>query len=229
MGDVMKKNRRWIIALLCACVLAAVWKVQAETNRDAQPLSGVTVVVDPGHGGKDDGASSGIVKEQDVNLAIALKLRTELEKAGATVTMTRDGSYDLASEGAMNRKREDMKKRVAMINEEPSDLFISIHLNTYPNVGVHGGQVFYRKDDESSKQLAQIIQTRLNALTQTEKQSKTGDYFILNESERPGVLVECGFLSNAGDREALTQDAYQQQLAILLTESVQEYLLAFTL
>lgn len=225
----MKKKQRWMIALLCAGTLAVGWKVQAETKNNAQPLSGVTVVVDAGHGGKDDGASSGDVKEQDINLAIALKLRSELEKAGAAVTMTRDGSYDLASEGAANRKREDMKKRVAIINEEPSDLFISIHLNTYPNVGIHGGQVFYRKEDESSKQLAQIIQTRLNALTQTEKQSKIGDYFILNESERPGVLVECGFLSNAEDREALTQNAYQQRLAELLTQSIQEYLSAFTL
>lgn len=229
LGDSMEKKRRWLIALLCVIGLAAAIRTQAKTQPEAQPLSGVTVVVDPGHGGKDDGASSGEVKEQDINLAIALKLRTELEKAGAAVILTRDGRYDLASAGAKNRKHEDMEKRVSMINAEPSDLFISIHLNTYPNVGIHGGQVFYRQNDEAGKQLAQIIQQRLNALTKTEKQSKTGDYFILNESERPGVLVECGFLSNAGDREALMRSAYQQQLAELLTDSVAEYLQFFTL
>ena len=225
----MKQRRRWMIACLCIFALVAVWKVQAETKSQALPLSGVTVVVDPGHGGKDDGASGGDLKEQEINLAIALKLRTELEKAGANVTMTRDGSYDLASDGATNRKREDMKKRVEIINTEPNDLFISIHLNTYPNVSIHGAQAFYRKGDEASKQLAEIIQRRFNDLTQTEKKSKTGDYFILNESERPGVLVECGFLSNAGDRKSLAQSSYQQQLAQLFTESIEEYLMALTL
>lgn len=225
----MKKNWRWIIACLCFLALAMVWKVHAESKSQALPLSGVTIVVDPGHGGKDDGASGGELKEQEINLAIALKLRSELEKAGATVTMTRDGSYDLASDGATNRKREDMKKRVAIINEEPSDLFISIHLNTYPNVGIHGAQAFYQKGDEASAQLAEIIQRRFNDLTQSEKKSKTGDYFILNETNRPGVLVECGFLSNANDREALAQDSYQQKLAQLLRESIEEYFMILTL
>ena len=95
-------------------------------------LDGVEIVLDPGHGGKDDGARSNEAKEQEINLKIAQKLKKLLEEGGAHVTMTRDGAYDLASEGASNRKREDMKKRIELINQDKTDLFMSIHLNSYP-------------------------------------------------------------------------------------------------
>lgn len=188
------------------------------------PLSGVTLVLDAGHGGKDQGAQVEDVKEQEINLQITKKLKTKLENAGANVTLTRDGAYDLASEGASNRKKEDMKNRVAIINQEPSDLFISIHLNSYPNTSIQGAHAFYKKGDEASKQFADIIQKRFNVLTKLEKDSKTGDYYILNNTDRPGVLVECGFVSNAKERAKLVSEEYQDQLADVLYNSVLEYL-----
>lgn len=188
------------------------------------PLSGVTLVLDAGHGGKDQGAQVEDVKEQEINLQITKKLKTKLENAGANVTLTRDGAYDLASEGASNRKKEDMKNRVAIINQEPSDLFISIHLNSYPNTSIQGAHAFYKKGDEASKQFADIIQKRFNVLTKLEKDSKTGDYYILNNTDRPGVLVECGFVSNAEERARLVSEEYQDQLADVLYNSVLEYL-----
>lgn len=221
----MKQKKLWLLAVLCTCILAMwIMQVQAEITQSSGVLDGVSIVIDPGHGGKDDGARSAEAKEQEINLAIALKLKAELEQQGAQVTLTRDGAYDLASEGAVNRKREDMKKRVAMINEEPNDLFISIHLNAYPNVSIHGAHTFYRKGDEASRAFADILQKKLNALSGDEKSSKVGDYYILNETTRPGVLVECGFLSNAGDRAKLMQEEYQQRLATVLCEGVMEYL-----
>ena len=72
------------------------------------------------HGGKDDGARSNEAKEQEINLKIAQKLKKLLEEGGAHVTMTRDGAYDLASEGASNRKREDMKKRTDQSGQDGS-------------------------------------------------------------------------------------------------------------
>ncbi len=219
------KYRRWsIIGIICIVLLAALMSIHAWAQPAGLPLDGVSIVVDPGHGGKDEGAQKEKVKEAQINLSISQKLKSELEKLGANVTLTRDGAYDLASEGAQNRKREDMKKRAAMINEDRIDLFISVHLNAYPNVSIHGAQVFYRKKDEASKAFADIIQKRMNTFTQVEKKSKTGDYYILNETTPPGVLVECGFLSNENDRLNLTKDAYQQELAKVLSESVAEYL-----
>ncbi len=221
----MKQRKRWLLAIACLCIaVIAMMHVQAEMKQGSGVLDGVSIVIDPGHGGKDDGARNADAKEQEINLAISLKLKAELEQQGARVILTRDGAYDLASDGASNRKREDMKKRVEIINEEPTDVFISIHLNAYPNVSIHGAHTFYRKKDESSKVLANIIQKKLNALTGDEKESKVGDYYILNETNRPGVLVECGFLSNENERTKLMQEEYQQRLADVLCEGVMEYL-----
>lgn len=224
MNRYIRKHYRWIIlAGICLFFIAGI-KVHAEYQKRTAPLSGVVVVLDPGHGGKDDGARAEGVKEQEINLQIAQKVKAHLETAGATVQMSRDGAYDLASDGAENRKREDMKKRVAMINEEPTDVFISIHLNSYPNTAIQGAQAFYKKEDEASKTFAQLIQDGFNALTQNEKSIKTGDYYILNNTNRPGVLVECGFISNAEERAKLASDEYQEQIAIVLYESVCNYL-----
>ena len=220
----MNKKRWWIIALSCILLCGAVIQIHALVKSESLPLDGVVIVVDPGHGGKDEGAQKENVKEAKINLAISLKLKGELEKQGATVVLTRDGAYDLASEGARNRKKEDMKKRVDIINEERVDLFLSIHLNANPNVAIHGGQVFYQKNNEAAKAFADIIQKRMNDLNQTDKKSKTGDYYILNETKHSGILVECGFLSNDNDRNQLNTDAYQQKIAKLLSDGVCEYL-----
>ena len=220
----MKKKYYWIIAVSCAFLFGAVIQIHALVQTKSLPLDGVVIVVDAGHGGKDEGAQKEGVKEAQINLAISKQLKRELETKGASVLLTRDGAYDLASEGTSNRKKEDMKKRAYIINAKQVDLFISIHLNAYPNVAIHGGQVFYQKQSDTSKNFADMIQKRMNVLNQTDKHTKPGDYYILNETKPMGVLVECGFLSNTNDRSQLMQPSYQQAIAKLLTESVCEYL-----
>lgn len=222
MERIKKYGWIWIgCILLMVCVVCL--QVDALQSENYQPLSGVSIVLDAGHGGKDQGAQADNVKEQEINLFITQKLRIKLEEAGAKVTLTRDGAYDLASDGASNRKKEDMKNRVAIINEKSSDLFISIHLNSYPNTSIQGAHAFYKKNDEGAKQFAQIIQKNFNALTNLEKDVKEGDYYILNNTKVTGVLVECGFVSNAQERAKLTTDEYQEELADVLYMSVLEY------
>lgn len=196
---------------------------QIAATRAMRVLDGVEVVLDPGHGGKDDGARSNEAKEQDINLKIARKLKKLLEQSGVHVIMTRDGAYDLASEHAINRKKEDMKKRIEIINHEKTDLFISIHLNAYPNTSVKGAQAFYSSKNEVSKVFADIIQKHLKSLTNTKLTSKPGDYYILNHADKIGSLVECGFLSNPEDRDKLIQDEYQAKIAQTLYDSILEY------
>ena len=224
----IKKTYWWIVVTVIGFALACAMKVEADMKENA-PLSGVVIVVDPGHGGKDDGARAEGVKEQDINLAISMKLKSALETQGAKVILTRDGAYDLASEGAKNRKKEDMRKRADIINAEPVDLFMLVHLNAYANTSIHGAHAFYRKDDVASIELAEEIQKEFNALTGVEKEKKSGDYFILNETNRPGVLVECGFLSNADDREKLCDKGYQTKLADAITRSILSYLHVLTI
>ena len=224
----MMKRKKYLLGagLLCT-ILAASFCLSHITSVSAKrafhALDGVEIVLDPGHGGKDDGARSNEAKEQEINLKIAQKLKKLLEEGGAHVTMTRDGAYDLASEGASNRKREDMKKRIELINQDKTDLFISIHLNSYPNTSVKGAQAFYAPKNEVSKVFADIVQKHFRALTQTKMTSKQGDYYILNNAQKIGSLVECGFLSNAEDRAKLITDEYQQKVAQTLYDSILEY------
>lgn len=210
--------------LIGVVIFICMIRVQAIRQNEHQPLSGVVITLDAGHGGIDAGAQKDGVKEGDINLSIVQKLKNKIENAGGSVLLTRDGDYDLASDGVDNRKRDDMKKRVTLINEEPCDLFISVHLNSFPNSQVHGAQVFYKKDDDSSKEFAKTMQDKLNQVLEQRKSIKTGDYYILNESKRPGVLVECGYLSNGEERNKLISEEYQEELSVILYESVLVYL-----
>lgn len=223
----MRTYRYWIAGVVVTLGLGCFFCMQfqlAAKQRVKQALSGVVIVLDPGHGGRDDGAQSGSIKEQAINLNIALLLKEQLEEAGCTIILTRDDDYDLAEEGASNRKRSDMKNRVALINKEETDLFLSIHLNSYTNTSAKGAQAFYKKGDEVSKGFADVVQKHLKQLTNTKMTDKVGDYYILNNAEKVGVLVECGFLSNAEDRAKLVDEDYQKKVAECLYDSIAEYL-----
>lgn len=182
-----------------------------------KPFSGIVIVIDAGHGGKDQGAMVEDVKEAQLNLIIAKKLQEKLSEAGSLVIMTRSDDTDLADPQTVNRKREDMKKRVEMINDEKVDFFISIHMNTYPSSDVSGAQVFYQ---DTSNILAQCIQNELNP-TRTIKQA---DYYLLRETRPIGVLVECGFISNYQEKEKLKTESYQQEIADKIQSGLYDYL-----
>lgn len=226
-GETMKHKKRVLgIALVFTLLVTSVCishLSKAAAARAYQPLAGVRVVLDPGHGGKDGGARSGQLEEQGINLKIAEKLAALLEKSGGSVVMTRTGAYDLASKNAPNRKKEDMKKRLELINEEHTDLFLSIHLNAYPNTSVKGAQVFYEKENEVSEAFAKLLQKHLKAAVSSNMSAKAGDYYLLKHAKKIGALVECGFLSNAEDREKLQKAAYQETLAQALYAGILEY------
>lgn len=187
-----------------------------------QRLSGLVIVIDPGHGGKDNGADVLGVVEDALNLEVAFALQDVLEMAGAEVVLTRDGDYDLASLHAVNRKKEDLNKRVEILEEDDVALFISIHMNKYENKVVSGAQVFYRVNDEVSKLLAMLIQEKFKDLKST-KLSSVGNYYILNKSTTPGVLVECGFMSNENELNLLQEKSYHTKLAYAIYKGIVEF------
>lgn len=213
----------FLLTLICVSLMIANI-TNTYAKKKYQPLQGITIVLDAGHGGVDDGARRGELKEDVINLNITMKLKKLLEDVGANIILTRNGDYDLADENSANRKKVDMKKRVGLINQEQVDLFLSIHLNSYPNTSVKGAMTFYQIDNEVSKVFAQIVQKHLKALTDTKMSTKIGDYYILNTAKKTGVLIECGFLSNERDRALLKDDKYQDKLAKSIYESVFEYL-----
>ena len=112
-------------------------------NAMLQEPEGPCVVIDAGHGGDDPG-KIGIngAKEKDVNLSIARRVKDYLEKEDIRVVMTRETEDGLYDADASHKKVQDMKRRIAIIEETAPDLTVSIHQNSYPEEYVHGAQVF---------------------------------------------------------------------------------------
>ena len=186
----------------------------ADDPVDMTVLQGHHIAIDPGHGGIDDGASGNGITEKEINLAISLKLADILRSSGAQVTLTRENDIDYYTKGK-GGKRNDLLKRVGIINESGAELFISIHVNSIRGGSLFGAQVFYGGKYPSSKVLAETMQQQLRGFPPGNKrQAKQDmDIIVLNASDIPGVLVETGFLSNRNEAQKLLDTAYQQKMA----------------
>lgn len=200
-----------IVAIAVAVGAGAV--VKASTL--ASISLGKTVVIDAGHGGIDGGVSgvnSGI-KESQINLAIAKSLKNYLERSGYSVVMTRSNNDGLYDSSASNKKRSDMEKRRQIIERAKPDLVVSIHQNYYPLSSVKGAQVFYSENSETGRAYATVMQNALNGSLGCERAVKSGDYFVLNATAYPALLIECGFLSNPEEERLLVKATYQKKIA----------------
>ena len=221
--------RRWFSILgggaVCLCFLCGVIACLVLDFRDTT-LVGVYarsgqfhVVIDAGHGGFDGGAVSPYgTKESDINLSIALKLERELLTNGIAVTKTRSTKDSIASPLATNKKKSDMENRRKIIEKASPDLVVSIHLNSFSQAPtVHGAQTFFDRSSEIGRQYAEAIQDGLNESSfDIHRNAAVGDYFILNSTPYPAVLVECGFLSNPTDEKLLKTENYQKIIAQII-------------
>lgn len=198
------------------------------TNR--LPMKNKVVMIDPGHGGIDPGAigRTGVL-EDNINLEIALKLRKLIEQSGGVGLMIREDDSGLYSEGRArirDKKNEDLKERHKMINESEADILISIHLNFFPQSQYYGAQCFYNSGDEEGKKLAELIQTELIDVIQnnnTRKAKSIDTVYLLKNNKMPGVLVECGFLSNYEEERLLQDENYQEKLAWAIFMGMMKY------
>ncbi|MBQ8659361.1 MAG: N-acetylmuramoyl-L-alanine amidase [Bacilli bacterium] len=185
-------------------------------------LVGKVVVIDPGHGGKDSGTSVSGIYEKDLNLDISLLLRDELIKSGATVLMTRDGDYDLSSPNVSRRKKSDFDNRINLINDSEADLYLSIHINYLEESKYYGAQVFYTGDNGL---LANIIQKSFNTYLKSPMKEKklSNDIYMYKKLNVPGVLIECGFMSNSIERKKMQSDEYQKLLVDSIIKGLNKY------
>ena len=192
-------------------------------------FNGKTVVIDPGHGGDDPG-KIGVnkEKEKDVNLAISKKLFQVLNEQGYKVVLTRSEDVVLG-DGDKFSKISDLNKRCEIVNnayeENNKCIMVSIHQNSFTQTSVHGAQSFYFQRSEQSKLLGETLQKILNEkVNDKEKKAKPNDsYYILINSKCPGIIVECGFLSNSDEATKLTNETYQKELAEILSEGISTY------
>lgn len=195
------------------------------------PTASKTIIIDAGHGGFDPGkvGTTG-VHEKEINLKIALKLRSYLEQSGANVIMTRTEDVDLDGDDTKEWKKGDMINRSEKVNKSEGDIMVSIHQNSFPQSNVKGGQVFFHQDSEAGKLLADHIQKGIQ--THGDKDNKrvakhNGDYYILRTTKIPAVIVECGFLTNLEEERKLNTDAYQEQIAWAIYVGIIEYFQAY--
>ena len=165
------------------------------------------------------------IYEKDLNLQISKKLQKELIKNGATVLMVREGDYDLSKPNALWRKKSDFDNRINLINNSQADMYISIHINYLTNKNYKGAQIFYDDVNKNNEKIAKIMQKTLNNELQNNRDYKkiNNSVYMYNKLEVQGVLIECGFLSNAEEKILLTKPYYQQKIAKSIVQGMLNY------
>ena len=213
------KYKTTLLIIFCLLVLS-LQVISAQTL----PLQDTIIMVDPGHGGRDSGTYYGKIYEKNINLEISKVLEEELTKNGAIVYMTRTRDIDLSSIYDSAKKRGDLYRRLLKIKETKSNLYISIHINWYQNTSMKGAEVLYNSINENNEKLAKSIMKEFKTDLGSTRTVKTTDLYMYRNTTTPGVLVECGYLSNPTERTLLQQEDYQKKLAKSITNGIINYL-----
>ena len=216
------KIKIFIIAAFCV-LFSIVFLLFFYAKNDTRQVSNTitankTVIIDPGHGGVDAGATANNVLEKNINLDISLKLKQFLQAFGFNVIMTRDTDTEVISDADTKyKKRTDLQNRVDVFNCSNNNIVISIHQNMFSQKKYNGTQTFYSKNNPDSEILANCIQNSVKNLLQkdNERQCKQAgkEIYILDKTDSVCVLVECGFLSNHNELHNLQNKNYQSKIA----------------
>lgn len=203
------------------------WK--AELKRVAETISGNVavpeaiekepgiplVVIDPGHGGEDEGCENDGIQEKDINLAIAGMVRDQLAGMGYQVVMTREADAYMAKE-----------ERVKNANAWGADIYVSIHQNTFEDGSVEGIETWYDgRAGADNERLARLVHQETLKSTGAAARELRGDseFHVTGETSMPSCLIETGFLSNEGEREKLAAPEYQRQIADGIASGIDLY------
>ncbi|NMA84498.1 MAG: N-acetylmuramoyl-L-alanine amidase CwlD [Epulopiscium sp.] len=226
---IVVRKKKLLLSIGICFMLGLLYRLQNQpvVSTFALPTAYRIIMVDPGHGGIDPGrvGEQGL-DEKDLNLQIALYLKTYLEQSGAYVRMTRTDDKGLYDESDTNKKRADLKKRTEKINQSEADIAISIHQNSFPQKKYKGAQVFYYEDSKEGKRLAEILQEELRSFLDPEnhRQVKANDtYYLLKQTKIPMVIVECGFISNPEEERKLNDTLYQEKVAWGIYVGIMKY------
>lgn len=195
-------------------ILAEIMSQETAKEVPSDPL----IILDPGHGGEDEGCARAGIVEKDINLSIAKAAKEKLTQMGYDVMMTREGDVTLS-----------LEQRVRFANEKQASIYISIHQNACEEQtsDVQGIETYYSssKGEDGSERLAKIMQKGITNNTDALNRETLAreDLYVIRETNMPSCLVETGFLSNKKERELLTTSEYQEQLADAIAESADLY------
>ena len=233
---IIKKGNIILSALTLCFAVVFLLSIFLETPETvptfSTPVLGKVIVIDPGHGGADAGASDNGISEKDINLKIALYLKAFIEENGGTVIMTRESDKNTADPDRpanISQKKSDLLERKNLPQKANADMFISIHLNKFPEAKYRGAQVFCAPKSEESEKLGEILQASLikNVDPDNTRKMKTGNsIFILKNAKIPSALIECGFISNPDEAKLLQSESYQQKIAWSIFMGLTEYFIS---
>lgn len=220
----LRKRDLLLSGLFCCFIFgmaAVLWGGNAVPAFNARDEVPITVVIDPGHGGEDGGAvSPGGVAESQINLAVSLRVNDLLRFAGQRTRLTRSEDVTICDEGLdtmRQRKTSDLKNRVRMVEETENAVLLSIHQNSLPSsAATHGAQAFWNRWEGAEAlagQIQEALNAGINAGNEKHPRQIPDSIYLMKNISAPGVLVECGFLSNGPETERLQDPAYQLRLA----------------
>ena len=217
--------------VLCALLFAAIAGSRAITviAENAPIDRRQCVIIDAGHGGFDGGATSCTgVLESSLNLEIALRLDDLMHLLGIDTEMIRrtDDSVHTEGERIAAKKVSDLKQRVKIVNGTENALLISIHQNHFSDSRYSGAQIFYAATTGSDLLAKKLQESMIQTLNPgSKRQAKKADgVYLMQKINCPGILVECGFLSNPEEEAKLRSDAYQKKLCCVIAASASCYL-----
>ncbi|NPV52235.1 MAG: N-acetylmuramoyl-L-alanine amidase [Firmicutes bacterium] len=173
------------------------------------------ICLDPGHGGVDPGAiGQAGIKEADINLAVAMKLKTELAERGIPTVMTRDDDTFVS-----------LQDRASKANAANAAVFISLHCNSAQNREANGAEVYYCIGSRPGEALANAIHASLiKATGLVDRGVKGTGFYVLRHTKMPAVLVELAFISNSGEEELLANEGFQLKAARAIASGIIDYL-----
>lgn len=216
----------YLIMVIVFSVIAVTGSRAVTTIAENIPVErSITFVIDAGHGGEDGGASSctGVLESQ-LNLQIARRLDDLLHFLGYQTVMIRRSDISVYTEGKTiaEKKISDLKERVRIVNETEGAFLISIHQNIFADSRYSGAQVFYNQEGDAENVARQLQQNMVTSLNPgSNRQCKPADgIYLMQHSKRPGILVECGFISNPEEERKLREGEYQKHICCVIASTM---------
>jgi len=232
---VMRKSNLILIGLIFALLLA-IYSLNMDVDSKAamtaeKTAAKRTVIVDAGHGGEDPGKISSYsgIKEKDLNLKIAFKVKELLEQDNYNVIMTREEDKLVYKEGTTDiyyKRLQDLTRRKEIMDNSGADIVVSIHANSFTDPRYYGAQTFYPAESPESKKLAECIQKSLRDKVDKDnkRQPQVKPTIVITRNlKTPTVIVETGLLSNAGEESKLATDEYQALIAKAIKKGIDDY------
>jgi N-acetylmuramoyl-L-alanine amidase len=232
---VVRKSNIILIGLIFL-LLISIYSINLGADQAATVSGGKngdrTIIVDAGHGGEDPGKVGNVIglKEKEISLKIAFKVKEQLEKDNYKVIMTRQEDileYLPDTTNITQKRKEDLLRRKKVMDEAGADIVVSVHLNSFTETKYYGAQTFYPPGSPNSQKLAMSLQKALreqvDPSNKREPQLKKEPIIILKDLKTTTTIVECGFLSNPDEEKKLGTDEHQNKLAEAIKAGIDNY------